>query len=109
MSREPFVDGFEALCLTAVHRLGRNAYGMTIHEEVEGMADGKRPASIGSVYITLDRLEEKGYVKSWFSDPTAARGGRSKRYFELTGIGQLALDNARRVSANMLGALGGMA
>ena len=40
------------------------------------------------MYTTLDRLEQKGYVRSWLSDPTRERGGRAKRYFEITGVGE---------------------
>jgi Transcriptional regulator PadR-like family len=52
-----------------VFTLGENSYGMTIHEQVEKLAEGERTVSLGSCYITLDRLEQQGYVKSWFSDP----------------------------------------
>ena len=41
-----------------------------------------RSLTVGALYRTLDRLEGKGYVTSWFSDPTPERGGRSKRYFQ---------------------------
>jgi PadR family transcriptional regulator PadR len=60
----------------------------------------------------LDRLEQKGYVKSWFSDPTPERGGRSKRFFEITGSGEVALKNSVRLTGNVLAGLreiGGLA
>jgi len=85
--------------------LGENAYGMTIHERVEELADGTRGVSLGSVYTTLDRLERKGYVKSWFSDPTPERGGRSKRYFEITAAGEKALKSSAKVAANIMDGL----
>jgi PadR family transcriptional regulator PadR len=103
---------FEVLNLAALMILGDNAYGMTIHEEVERLAEGTRSVSLGSVYTTMDRLEQKGYVKSWYSDPTPERGGRSKRYFEITGSGELALKNSLKVAGNVLAGLreiGGMA
>lgn len=96
---------FEILNLEAVFMLGDNAYGMTIHEQVEKLAEGERTVSLGSCYTTLDRLEQKGYVKSWFSDPTPDRGGRSKRYFEITGTAELALKRSLKVAANMVAGL----
>jgi DNA-binding PadR family transcriptional regulator len=82
-----------------------NAYGMTIHEQVEKLAAGLRAVSLGSVYTTLDRLEQKGYVKSWFGGATEERGGRSKRFFEITGSGELAVKKALRVANNMVAGL----
>ncbi|MGD1098711.1 MAG: helix-turn-helix transcriptional regulator [Bryobacteraceae bacterium] len=112
MAKGDNLGDLEQLILTGVMILGENAYGMTIHEKVEELADGKRSVSLGSVYTTLDRLEQKGYVKSWFSDPTPERGGRSKRFFEITGTGERVLKNSLRVAANMVAGLreiGGMA
>ena len=91
MAKGDNLGEFEQLILAALLMLGDNAYGMTIHEQVEKLAAGVRSVSLGSVYTTLDRLEQKGYVKSWFSDPTPERGGRSKRFFEITGAGERAL------------------
>lgn len=62
----------DVLILTSVMSLGHNAYGMTVHEQVEKLAERIRSVSLGSVYTVLDRLEQKGYAKSWFSDPTVA-------------------------------------
>src|SRR5580704_13202828 len=85
MAKGDNLGEFEQLILAALLILGENAYGMTIHEQVEKLAAGVRSVSLGSCYTTLDRLEQKGFVKSWFSGPTPERGGRSKRYFEITG------------------------
>jgi PadR family transcriptional regulator, regulatory protein PadR len=92
----------EQLVLTAVILLGREAYGMTIHEKVEELAEGCREVSLGSAYTTLDRLEQKGYVKSWFSDPTPERGGRAKKCFEITASGESAAKKFFRVADNMV-------
>src|SRR6266852_1835994 len=105
MTKGDNLGEFEVLNLAAVFMLGGNAYGMTIHERVEELAEGTRGVSLGSVYTTLDRLEQKGYLKSWFSDPTPERGGRSKRHFEITGAGQLALKNSLKVANNVLAGL----
>jgi PadR family transcriptional regulator PadR len=68
---------FEYLLLTAAVRLGENAYGAAIRQEIEA-ATG-RPCSIGALYTTLDRLEAKGLVQTWMGEATPQRGGRAKR------------------------------
>ena len=85
---------FEVLVLASVIAAGDNAYGMTIHEEVESLVPPKRNVAIGAVYTTLGRLEEKGYVRAHTGEATAERGGRAKRYFRVTGVGQRALHSA---------------
>ena len=74
----------ELVVLLAVRRLGENAYGVPILRELE--EHGRRMA-VATVYDTLDRLEAKGLVTSWFGEPTSERGGKAKRYFRLTGKG----------------------
>ena len=108
----PVVLGeFEQVVLTAVTLLGENAYGMTIHEKAEELRP-RSVTSIGAVYTTLDRMERKGLVRSWYSDPTPERGGRSRRYFAMEGAGERALRESlhRAVGmANVLGLAGGPA
>ena len=88
--KSPSIGQFEQIVLTAVLALGDNAYGVTIHGHVEQLSQPKR-VSLGAVYATLDRLEDKGFVRSWLSEPTAERGGRSKRHYRLEAAGELAL------------------
>ena len=76
---------FEYLLLTAAARLGEDAYGAAIRQEIEH-ATG-RGCSIGALYTTLDRLEAKGLVRTWMGDPTPQRGGRPKRMVRVTGAG----------------------
>jgi PadR family transcriptional regulator PadR len=76
---------FEYLMLTAAARLGEDAYGAAIRQEIE--AATKRRCSIGALYTTLDRLETKGFVKTWMGDPTPQRGGRPKRMVRVTAKG----------------------
>lgn len=76
---------FEYLLLTASMRLGENAYGAAIRQEIE-QATGRR-CSIGALYTTLDRLEQKGLIKTQMGDPTPERGGRSKRMVRITATG----------------------
>jgi PadR family transcriptional regulator PadR len=76
---------FEYLLLTAAVRLGENAYGAAIRQEIEA-ATG-RPCSIGALYTTLDRLEAKGLVQTWMGDATPQRGGRAKRMVRVSAKG----------------------
>jgi PadR family transcriptional regulator PadR len=84
---------FEQIVLLAILRLGDDAYGVPIRREIEERA--VRSLTVGALYRTLDRLEDKGYITSWFSDPTPERGGRSKRYFRLKPSGVRALADTR--------------
>jgi PadR family transcriptional regulator PadR len=84
---------FEQIVLLAILRLGDDAYGVPIRREIEERA--VRSLTVGALYRTLDRLEDKGYITSWFSEPTPERGGRSKRYFRLKPSGVRALTDTR--------------
>jgi DNA-binding PadR family transcriptional regulator len=81
---------FEQLVMTAILTLRENAYGVTIHSKIEELVSPK-PVSLGAVYATLDRLEDKGLIASWLSEPTPERGGRSKRHYRLQDSGMRAL------------------
>ncbi len=85
---------FELIVLLALVRLGDEAYGVPIRREIENRT--KRSVSVGALYRTLDRLESKGYVSSWFSDPVPERGGRAKRYFRVDPLGIRALRQTER-------------
>ncbi|MGH9495286.1 MAG: PadR family transcriptional regulator [Candidatus Sulfotelmatobacter sp.] len=76
---------FEYLMLTVAARLGEDAYGAAIREEIAN-ATGRR-CSIGALYTTLDRLEQKGLIKTRMGDPTPQRGGRPKRMVRVTAKG----------------------
>ena len=93
MARPDSLGQFEQLVLTAILTLREDAYGVTIHSKVQELARPKA-ASLGAVYVTLDRLEEKGLVSSWLSDPTPERGGRAKRCYRLEALGELALQES---------------
>lgn len=90
---------FEQIVLLAVLRLDENAYGVPVRREIEQRTG--RSLTVGALYRTFDRLEEKGYLRSWFSDPTPERGGRSKRYFRITAPGRAALRESRDALAAM--------
>jgi PadR family transcriptional regulator PadR len=76
---------FEYVLLTAASRLGEAAYGAAMRLEIEE-AIGHR-CSIGALYTTLDRLEAKGFIKTWMGAPTPQRGGRAKRMVRVTAKG----------------------
>jgi len=77
---------FELLVLLAVLRLGDDAYGVTIRDELE--RETSRTFSLGAVYKTLGRLEGKGHVRTRVAPPTGERGGRRKKMYEVTPPGR---------------------
>jgi PadR family transcriptional regulator, regulatory protein PadR len=91
------VGQFEQIILTSILSLREEAYGVSIHEKAVRLAAPKN-ASLGAVYVTLDRLEDKGLIKSWLSDPTPERGGRSKRFYRLEALGERALQESTATS-----------
>lgn len=84
-----YLGEFEELVLLTVASLGPEAYGVAIKEDIERRCN--RGISIGALHSTITRLEEKKYLKSWLGGATQERGGRSKRYYELTRDGKAAL------------------
>lgn len=90
---------FEQLVLLAVLRLGDEAYGLRVGDEIHQVAD-RRPSS-GALYTTLDRLERKDYLTSRTADASARRGGRPRRYYTLTDRGLAALRTSRQALLNM--------
>ena len=93
------LGGFQQLVMLAVLRLGDEAYGARLQLELDEIAG--RTVSISTVYVTMERLERKGLVASWLADPTPVRGGRSKRFYQLTDEGVLALQEAREALDKM--------
>jgi PadR family transcriptional regulator PadR len=89
----------EELILLAVWKLKENAYCIPIRERLSGITGENW--SLGSIYMPLDRLVKKGYLKSYLSDSTPERGGRHKRIYELTDKGMKELLKVRQVQAKM--------
>ena len=87
----------EEIILLSVWRLGDEAYGMAIREEVI-RATGKKWL-LGAIYGPLGRLHKNGYVLTYKGDPTPERGGRSKVYYRLSREGIKALREIQRVNA----------
>ena len=102
---------FEQLVLTAILALGEDAYGVTIHAKVEELSSPRKIAR-GAVYATLDRMEDKGLIASWMSEPTPERGGRSRRHYRLEKPGEKALretaKQAQRLIDTIAKRLGGL-
>lgn len=94
----------EHLMLLAVWRLGKNAHGTAIREEIFERT-GRR-LSVSAIYVTLVRLEKKGYVSSFLADPTPVRGGKAKRFFTVKKKGIAELEESRRRMERMWEGLG---
>jgi len=96
-----YIGEFEELVLLAIASQGENAYGVTILHALEDATS--RSITIGSLYTTLSRLEEKGLVESWTGDPTPERGGRSKRHYKINGSAKSLLKNVQAARHRLMG------
>lgn len=96
----PNLGALEELVLLAACGLGGDAYAVTIQQRIED--GGGRDASMGAVYTALDRLEQKGYLRSRLGSVTPAKGGRRKRFYEVTGSGMAALSAAQSTRLSLL-------
>jgi PadR family transcriptional regulator PadR len=99
MTNRSHLGDFELMVLLALMRLGDDAYGVPISEEIEKQSG--REVALGTVYAALERLGEKGLVDSELGEPTAQRGGRAKRYFHPTKRGVRAVREARTALINL--------
>ena len=93
MARHLLTD-FELMILLAILRVGDNAYGVPIAQEIETI--GRRRVALGAVYTALDRLERNGMVSSTIGEPTPERGGRAKRFFLVSSAGLRAAKETQR-------------
>lgn len=99
MTDKTYLGEFEHIVLLAILRLGDEAYGVPIRREIEEQTG--RAVARGALYTTLDRMETKGYLSSRVGDPTPKRGGRARRYFEITAAGYAALRASREALLKM--------
>ena len=102
MSRQsppPVLGEFEQMVMLALLRLGPDAYGAAVCGEIEKR--GGRGVSVSAVHTTLERLEQKGLVKSRVGEPTPQRGGKRKRHYEPAALGMRALQASYRSLRNM--------
>lgn len=99
MPKRSYLGDFELMVLLALMRLGEDAYGVPISQEIE--LQSGRPVAFGTVYAALERLEQKGLVSSKLGEPTSQRGGRAKRYFHVTKRGLHEVREARKTLINL--------
>jgi DNA-binding PadR family transcriptional regulator len=99
MRKGDYLGNFELMVLLALMRLGEDAYGVTIANELENQTG--REVVVASVYATLERLQDRGFVRASLGDATPERGGRAKRYFRITGAGMREVREARRCLINL--------
>ena len=86
---------FEELVLLTIAALMSDAYSVAICDELEKHTG--RSAKLGVVHAVLNRLEEKGFVKSKLGEATSARGGKRKRYYSVTNTGKAALIKSKEL------------
>jgi DNA-binding PadR family transcriptional regulator len=99
MAKGDFLGEFEYVVLLSIIRLGSDAYGMTIRQDIENRTE--RSVSVGAVYAALERLEAKGYLHSREGETTQGRGGRSKIFYEVTAAGKKAVQQTRTMFRQM--------
>lgn len=93
MARRDELGPFEYEVLDTLLRHPRDAYGVTLIERI-AEATGRKP-TVGALYTTLERLERKGFVRSWWGEPTQVRGGRRKRLYAIDASGAAAVQRIR--------------
>lgn len=94
---------FEEIVLLTVAILNGEAYGVSIIAEIEGRLE--RNVSLGAIQTVLKRLEEKELVKSEFGEATKVRGGKRKRFYEITSKGRQVLNKAREQRTSLWNAI----
>lgn len=90
---DTYLGEFEQVVLLAILRVGADAYAIPVREEIEARTG--RSVARGALYTALERLETKGCLASRMSEPLPERGGRSRRYYTVTGTGLAALRASR--------------
>jgi PadR family transcriptional regulator, regulatory protein PadR len=93
------LGSFELIVMLAVIRLGDDAYGVPISRQIKER--GGRSVTFGSLYATLERLEQKGLISSELGEPTPERGGRAKKYFRVTTKGLREVRLTQRALQNL--------
>ena len=94
---------FEEIVLLTVAILHGDAYGVSIKQEIETRLD--RKVSVSALQTALRRMEKKEYLKSEFGEATAMRGGKRKRFFQVTKVGKEALDYSKETRQKLWSAI----
>jgi DNA-binding PadR family transcriptional regulator len=97
--KRSYLNDFEQLVLLSVLRLGNDADGAAIRSDLETTAN--RSVVVATIYVALSRLEQRGYVRSWMSDPTPVRGGKARKLYAVEPRGREALSEARATLERM--------
>jgi len=97
--KRTYLSEFEQLVLLSVLRLGDDADGAAIRSDLETAA--MRSVAVATIYVALSRLEQRGYVRSWMSDPTPVRGGKARKMYAVETAGREALVEARKTLERM--------
>ncbi|PHR91032.1 MAG: PadR family transcriptional regulator [Robiginitomaculum sp.] len=96
------IGDFEYQILSGIISCGKDAYGSPVKKEVENTF--QRSVSYGALYTTLSRLEKKGFIKSELKEATKVRGGRAKKVYTVTGLGQSELREKQNLAISMASA-----
>lgn len=99
MMRRGYLSELELMILLALVRLGDEAYGVPIAQEIARHTG--REVALGSVYAALERMEERRMVTSRLGDATSVRGGRAKRFFQVTRSGMRAMRETQRALVSL--------
>ncbi len=86
---------FEEIVMLTIAAFNDKSYGVLIKREIEERTN--RKVSMGAMYSALGRLEEKGFVESFWGEATKERGGKRKRLFKVTQAGKQALIEAKGI------------
>ena len=95
----PLIGEFEQVVLLSLLRLGNGTWGAAIRRDIQDRIGRELPVSV--VYVTLQRMERKGFVKSYVGEPTKERGGRRRRHYLLDTLGEQALGRSFRAVKKM--------
>lgn len=101
--KRAFLGEFEEVVLLTVAILDEDAYGVSVTQEIEQKTG--RSVGFSTVHTTLQRLEEKGFLSSRMGGATAERGGRRKRFFNVTAAGRKALQEVKQIRETLWSAL----
>jgi len=85
----PSLTRVEIATLVAVVRLDADAYGVRVHDDLEGFLG--QPVSRAAVYAALERLQRRALLRTTLLAPLAVQGGRAKRLYALTASGRTCL------------------
>ena len=102
----PLIGEFEQVVLLSLLRLGNGTFGAAIRRDIQDRIGRELPVSV--VYVTLQRMEKKGFVKSYVGEPTRERGGRRRRHYLIDTPGEHALGRSYRALRKMSEGLEGM-